>query len=66
MKFPYGLADFTALIRGDYLYVDRTGYIRTFEEMGRSLLFVRPRRFGKSLWLHTLAAWYDVRNADCG
>ncbi|NJL27976.1 MAG: AAA family ATPase, partial [Thermoanaerobaculia bacterium] len=63
MKFPYGLADFQALIRDGYVYVDRTAYIRTMEEMGRWQLLVRPRRFGKSLWLHTLAAWYDLRNA---
>lgn len=64
MKFPYGLADFQALIRGQYLYLDRTGYIPIFEDLGSSLLFVRPRRFGKSLWLKTLAAWYDVRTAE--
>lgn len=64
MKFPYGLADFQALIRGQYLYLDRTGYIPVFEDLGSSLLFVRPRRFGKSLWLKTLAAWYDVRTAE--
>jgi len=64
MKFPYGLADFPSLIRDGYVYVDRTRYIRTLEEMGRSLLLVRPRRFGKSLWLQTLAAWYDLKNAE--
>ncbi|NJL27978.1 MAG: AAA family ATPase [Thermoanaerobaculia bacterium] len=64
MKFPYGLADFQALIRDGYVYVDRTAYIRTMEEMGRFQLLVRPRRFGKSLWLQTLAAWYDLRTAE--
>jgi hypothetical protein len=64
MKFPYGLADFQALMRSGYVYVDRTAYLRVVEGMGRSLLFVRPRRFGKSLWLRTQAAWYDLRTAE--
>lgn len=64
MKLPYGLADFASLIRDGYTYVDRTAHIRTVEELGRNLLFVRPRRFGKSLWLRTLATYYDVRLGD--
>ena len=64
LKFPYGLADFQALRRSGYVYVDRTAYLRLVEDMGRSLLFVRPRRFGKSLWLQTQAAWYDLRTAE--
>ena len=64
MKLPYGIADFPSLIRDGYVYVDRTAHIQTMEELGRALLFVRPRRFGKSLWLHTLSAYYDVRRRD--
>lgn len=64
LKLPYGLADFPTLRRDGYVYIDRTMYLRVVEEMGRSLLFIRPRRFGKSLWLRTLAAYYDLRTAD--
>ncbi len=64
MKLPYGIADFPRLIRDGYVYVDRTHHIATVEDYGPSLLFVRPRRFGKSLWLHTLATWYDLRYAE--
>lgn len=64
LKLPYGLADFATLIRDGFTYVDRTGHLRAVEELGRSLLFVRPRRFGKSLWLRTLAAYYDLRTID--
>ena len=64
MKLPYGIADFHSLITQGYRYVDRTAHIRTMEELGRSLLFVRPRRFGKSLWLHTLSTYYDLRRRD--
>ena len=54
MKLPYGIADFYSLVTSGYRYVDRTARIRTIEEMGRSLLFLRPRRFGKSLFVSTL------------
>jgi len=64
MKLPYGIADFASLIADGYVYVDRTQHIRVMEELGRALLFVRPRRFGKSLWLHTLSTYYDVRRRD--
>lgn len=64
MKLPYGIADFYSLITSGYVYVDRTAHIQTLEELGRALLFLRPRRFGKSLWLQTLATYYDLRRQD--
>jgi hypothetical protein len=64
MKFPYGLADFYSLRREGYVYLDRTAYLRVVEERGKQLLFLRPRRFGKSLWLSTLANYYDLARAD--
>jgi hypothetical protein len=64
LRFPYGHADFYTLItEGDY-YVDRTDYIRLLEEKGRTLLFLRPRRFGKSLLLSMLENYDDVNKAD--
>lgn len=64
MKFPYGLADFASIRREGYFYQDRTHYIRIVEERGKQLVFLRPRRFGKSLWLSILAYYYDVALAD--
>ena len=64
VRLPYGLVDFAGLITEGYTYVDRTAWIRKTEEAGPSLLFVRPRRFGKSLWLDTLRSYYDIRLAD--
>ncbi len=61
MKIPYGVADFYSLRTEGRLYVDRTDRITVVEELGKSLLFLRPRRFGKSLWLSTLASYYDLR-----
>lgn len=49
MKFPYGLADFYKIRQEGYFYQDRTPFIRVVEEWGTQLVFLRLRRFGKSL-----------------
>nr|VFK19037.1 MAG: Predicted AAA-ATPase [Candidatus Kentron sp. LPFa] len=64
MKFPYGISDFDSLITEKYYYVDRTVYIPLLEEAGKQLLFLRPRRFGKSLLLSMLENYYDLSKAD--
>ncbi|MEI2773729.1 MAG: AAA family ATPase [Candidatus Competibacter sp.] len=64
MRFPYGIADFRKIREGDYFYVDRTDRIPLIEEVGSQLLFLRPRRFGKSLWLSTLESYYDLARAE--
>ncbi|MEM7126731.1 MAG: AAA family ATPase [Chloroflexota bacterium] len=64
IKFPYGRRDFVEIITEDYLYLDRTHYIPFMEDWGKELLFMRPRRFGKSLWLSTLMNYYDVAKED--
>ncbi len=61
MKIPYGVADFYSLRTEENLYVDRSDRIAMVEDLGKALLFLRPRRFGKSLWLSTLATYYDLR-----
>ena len=64
MRIPYGVADFRDLRCDDALYVDRTDRIALLEDLGKALLFLRPRRFGKSLWLSVLENYYDLRTAD--
>ena len=64
IELPYGIADFRSIRRDGMVYVDRTGFIRELERLGRVLVFLRPRRFGKSLWLQTLANYYDLRRID--
>ncbi|HPE72806.1 MAG TPA: AAA family ATPase [Candidatus Competibacter sp.] len=64
MRFPYGIADFRKIREEGYFYVDRTDRIALIEEAGSQLLFLRPRRFGKSLWLSTLENYYDLARAD--
>ncbi|CAN2046611.1 AAA family ATPase [Candidatus Magnetomoraceae bacterium gMMP-1] len=60
MKFPYGISDFRAIIKNDYFYCDRTDHIAYLEKQGKFLLFLRPRRFGKSLLLSMLKNYYDL------
>ncbi len=64
MRFPYGLADFRKIREEGYFYVDRTDRIPLLEKAGSQLLFLRPRRFGKSLWLSTLENYYDLAQTD--
>jgi len=64
MKFPYGIYDFQRLIEGGYFYVDRTTSIRDIENAGDQLVFLRPRRFGKSLLLSMLENYYDLAKTD--
>jgi hypothetical protein len=64
VQFPYGLSNFDKIIRENYFYCDRTDKIPTLESAGHSLLFLRPRRFGKSLLLSMLATYYDIAKAD--
>ena len=63
-KFPYGLCDFYRIQTQNYFYVDRTNLIRVIEDFGNQLIFLRPRRFGKSLLLSMLENYYDVAKAD--
>jgi len=64
MKFPYGIMNFETIIKENYYFVDRTDYIKKIEDYGRYLFMLRPRRFGKSLWLSILYHYYDINKAN--
>jgi hypothetical protein len=64
MRLPYGNSDFYKIITRNELYLDRTDRIPLLEEVGDSLLFLRPRRFGKSLLVSMLENYYDIAKAD--
>ena len=49
-EIPYSVSDFIEIIRSNMYYVDKTMYLPKLEEQPRNLFFIRPRRFGKSLW----------------
>ena len=59
-RIPYGVSDFKQLRRDNLYYVDKTMFIPRLEWAGNFLFFIRPRRFGKSLFLNMLAAYYDI------
>lgn len=63
MKFPYGISDFKKVITQGYFYCDRTDRIPLLERSD-SQLFIRPRRFGKSLLLSMLENYYDVAKKE--
>ncbi len=64
IKFPYGLCDFHDIVTEDYFYIDRSDRLPLIEEAGKQLLFLRPRRFGKSLLLSMLENYYDIAGVD--
>ncbi len=64
MKIPYGLSSFKDVITEGYLYIDKTAYIEALEQEGKFNILLRPRRFGKSLFLSTLRHYYDIRFKD--
>ncbi len=63
-RIPYGQAEFGTLVRDNCYYVDKTHFIPILEAAPRYLFFIRPRRFGKSLWLSVLQYYYDINDKD--
>ncbi|MEC9491086.1 MAG: AAA family ATPase, partial [Halanaerobiales bacterium] len=64
-KIPYGLSDFYQLRREDYIYIDKTRFIEVLESYGEKyIFFLRPRRFGKTLFLSTLEYYYGLEHKE--
>ena len=61
---PYGLSDFPRIMRKNYYYVDKTRFIELIERQPSYLFLIRPRRFGKSLFLAMLETYYSIDYAD--
>jgi len=62
-KIPYGESNFESIRTESYIYVDKTHFIEEIEKT-KKLIHLRPRRFGKSLFLSMLDSYYDVARAD--
>ena len=59
-KLPYGIASFEGLIKDGFAYVDKTRFIEILEDLDTLYpIVIRPRRFGKSLVVSMLKAYYD-------
>ena len=63
-KIPYGMTNFESIICDNYYYIDKTQYITKVENTSNFFFFVRPRRFGKSLFLNMLGHYYDINEKD--
>lgn len=63
-RIPYGVSNFKKIIKFNQYYVDKTMYIPMLEDQPDYLIFIRPRRFGKSLFLSMLETYYDCNLKD--
>jgi hypothetical protein len=64
-KLPYGIPHFPSIAEEGYVYVDKTPYIQKLETLGEKYIFyLRPRKFGKSLFISTLEYYYDLKHED--
>ena len=61
-NMPIGIQSFEAVRTGSYVYVDKTHFIPKLELVGRAYFLTRPRRFGKSLFISTLQAYFEGRS----
>ena len=60
-RLPVGIQTFEKIIEGDMLYIDKTEYIWNMIHLGNYVFLSRPRRFGKSLLVSTLQAYFEGR-----
>ena len=63
-NIPYGVANFEQLRNENLYYVDKTMYLPLLENMSNYLFLIRPRRFGKSVFVSMMQAYYDIAKAD--
>lgn len=64
-KLPYGISDYERIMENDYYYVDKTKYIEALENVSAPyIMFLRPRKFGKTLFTSVLENYYDVKKED--
>ena len=63
-RIPYGVSSFIDIVQRNQYYVDKTMYIPKLEAETDSLFFIRPRRFGKSLFLSMLSSYYDINQKE--
>ncbi|WP_138207017.1 AAA family ATPase [Haloimpatiens lingqiaonensis] len=63
-KVPYGISNFQTIREQNYLYVDKSKYIEILENEPPYQFFIRPRKFGKSLFLSMIENYYDINKAE--
>lgn len=64
-KLPYGISNYKTLVEDNYIFVDKTKHIEKLENLHAPFIFfLRPRRFGKSLFTSVLENYYDINTKD--
>ena len=64
-KLPYGISNYEELIEENYYYVDKTMYIKKLEDLSeKRIMFLRPRKFGKTLFTSMIENYYDIKKKD--
>ena len=64
-RLPYGISNYKTIAQENYIYIDKTPYIEKIENYHSPyLFFLRPRRFGKSLFVSLLQHYYDINEKD--
>ena len=63
-RLPYGISDFKQLRAENKYYIDKTMYLPVMEDTDNFLFLIRPRRFGKSIFLSMLRAYYDIKERE--
>ena len=64
-KIPIGIDDFKKIRENNYYYIDKTKFIEEIgKNVGKTLLFTRPRRFGKTLNMSMLKYFFDIKNKE--
>lgn len=58
-KYPVGIQTFSEIIRGEYIYVDKTDLVWRMQQLAKFIFLSRPRRFGKSLLSSTLHSFFE-------
>ena len=61
---PYGISDYAQVKREGLFMVDKTKYLERMERAGHFLFLIRPRRFGKSMFLSMMESYYDIEAKD--
>ena len=65
LKMPYGISNYEKIVNDGYYYVDKTMYIEKLENLPETnIMFLRPRKFGKTLFTSVLENYYDKNKKD--
>ncbi len=64
-KLPNGISNYEELIDDGYKYIDKTKYIEKLENLSdKRIMFLRPRKFGKTLFTSVLENYYDIKKKE--